>query len=78
MPFPPPPAAALIRTGKPIEPAFLGSVVIGRVGTPAFSANTLALSLSPMDVITLEFGPTQIKPSFNTSLENLAFSDKKP
>ena len=51
---------------------------MGRVGTPAFSAKSLALSLSPMEVITLDEGPTQSNPAFKTSLENLAFSDKNP
>ena len=58
--------------------AFFGSVVIGRVGTPAFSAISLAFNLSPIEVITLELGPTQIKPALRTSLENLAFSDRNP
>ena len=58
--------------------AFLGSVVIGKVGTPAFSAISLALSLSPIEVITFELGPTQIRSAFSTSLENLAFSERNP
>ena len=78
MPLPPPPAAALIRTGYPIVLAFLGSVVIGKVGTPAFCAISLAFSLSPIEVITLELGPTQIRPALITSLENFAFSERKP
>ena len=51
---------------------------MGRVGTPAFSAMSFAFSLSPIEVIILELGPTQIKPALMTSLENCAFSERNP
>ena len=78
MPFPPPPAAALINKGYPMSFTFLGFVVIGRVGTPDFSAKSLAFNLSPIEAITLAEGPTQSNPAFKTALQNLAFSDKNP
>ena len=58
--------------------ALLGLVVIGRVGTPAFSAKSLAFNLSPIEFITRAEGPTQSNPAFKTARQNLAFSDKNP
>ena len=51
---------------------------MGRVGTDAFIASSLALSLSPITEITFGEGPTQTIPSFLTLRANEAFSDKKP
>ena len=64
--------------GYPIFLASAGFDVIGRVGTSAFIARSLALSLSPITEITFADGPTQTIPSFFTFLANEAFSDKKP
>ena len=78
IPFPPPPAAAFIRRGYPIFLASLSSEVIGRVGTLAFVASSLAFNLSPITEMTLGEGPTQIIFSLLTLLANSAFSDKNP
>ena len=78
MPFPPPPAAALIRRGYPIFFASLGFDVIGRVGTSALIARSFAFNLSPITEITFAEGPIQIIFSFLTFLAKEAFSDRNP
>ena len=78
IPFPPPPAAAFIRSGYPIFLTSFSFEVIGRVGTLAFIASSLAFNLSPITEMTLGEGPTQIIFSLMTLLANSEFSDKKP
>ena len=78
MPLPPPPAAAFIRRGRPNLFIFLTFSDMGRVGTPAFSANSFAFNLSPIADITFGLGPTHIIFSLRTFLANLAFSERKP
>ena len=60
IPLPPPPAAALTKIGYPIELAFFGSEVIGRVGTFAFMAISFAVNLSPIFFIAFADGPTHL------------------
>ena len=48
------------------------------MGTPDFSAISLAFNLSPMTFITWGDGPIQINLLLLTFLAKAAFSDKKP
>ena len=66
IPFPPPPAAAFTNIGNPIELAFFGSEVIGRVGTFAFVAISFAVNLSPIFLIAFADGPTHLIFNFLT------------
>ena len=52
IPLPPPPAAALISNGNPSCFESLILSAFSRVGTFAFIANSLALILSPITLIT--------------------------
>ena len=66
MPLPPPPATALIMTGKPIFSATFRAVISsstvpslpGITGTFALTAISRALALSPKLMMALELGPT--------------------
>ena len=86
MPRPPPPAAALIRTGKPISSAAArasSSVVSapaepGTTGMPAFITACLAVILSPIIWMCSGLGPMKVKPWAPTMSANRAFSDRKP
>ena len=68
MPRPPPPAVALISTGKPIALAIFiasGSLVTapsepGTTGMPSFLAVSLASILSPMMRMCSDVGPMKV------------------
>ena len=91
IPRPPPPAAALTRSGKPIRPASAtmastrsgrstrtGSRVPGTTGTPASVARRRAASLSPRAAIDRWSGPTKTRPARSTASANEARSARKP
>ena len=86
MPRPPPPAAALIITGKPILRGQFARLALvgdapsepGTTGTPAFCAALAGRALSPMVRIVAALGPTNIKPARSTASAKSAFSDRKP
>ncbi len=87
MPRPPPPAAALRMTGKPIS---LGQLLAprrpsrstprapGRSGSPAFSMASRAATLLPMSRSISGRGPMKRSRSFSTISANSAFSERKP
>jgi hypothetical protein len=82
----PPPAAALIKTGKPISPAILVASASeamppsepGTTGMPSFLAVRLASILSPMRRMCSAFGPMNWTPCSARISANRAFSDRKP
>ena len=74
MPRPPPPAAALTTSGKPIS----SGDPWGSVGTPASRAIRFAASLSPPSRSVSGDGPTQVIPAATTSSANAALSARKP
>ncbi len=87
IPRPPPPAAALIITGKPIRLAMVkiaspssgkGPSEPGTVGTPDFFIAAIAATLSPIMRMVSALGPINTKPEFSTCSAKLAFSAKKP
>ena len=85
IPFPPPPADALTKSGNPTSAAAsshrtesVPTVADGRVGTPAARANSLASTLVPMARIFAAVGPIHTKPASTTDWAKAAFSDKKP
>ena len=86
MPRPPPPAVALISTGKPISraiaaawaPSRSGPSEPGTQGTPSFCMVSLAMILSPMRAMCSGVGPMKAMPWASTISANWAFSDKKP
>ena len=57
-------------SNKPSEP--------GITGTPAFFMVSLAVALSPMELIISAEAPMNLIPCSEQILENSAFSDKKP
>ena len=86
MPLPPPPAEALINTGKPIFLAicFASSTELtspsepGTTGTPFFFIRLLAADFSPIFFIISLLGPINLIPASSHFFANSAFSDKKP
>jgi hypothetical protein len=86
IPRPPPPMAALMMTGKPTSltnPAAssyfsMAPSVPGTVGTPALSANSRALTLSPSPSMVSGRGPMKAMPASSTAFANSGFSDRKP
>ena len=86
MPFPPPPAAALIRSGYPISSPrrttsaaeATGSVVPGMIGTPASCIRVRAAVFEPMSAIASGGGPIHTSPAASTAAANSAFSARKP
>ena len=86
MPRPPPPAAALIISGKPMRAAISRASptsatrpsLPGTVGTPASAATRRAATLSPRRRIASAEGPTKAMPAAATASANSAFSDKNP
>ena len=86
MPRPPPPAEALIISGKPIACASSRAVAAsatrpsepGTTGTPAFNAAPRADALSPIARIVSPLGPTKIRPAASTASAKAAFSERKP
>ena len=86
IPFPPPPRAAFIITGKP---TFLASFnasftsltlpsAPGITGICAFCIVALATALSPSLAIVSDLGPINFIPTSVQSLANFSFSDKNP
>ena len=86
MPFPPPPADALSRTGKPISSAaaraaaasVTRSVSPGTIGTPASRIRRRASVLSPITAIVAGLGPTKTSPASSTARAKSARSARKP
>ena len=86
MPFPPPPAVALMMTGKPIPSATCsassGSSMVpsdpGTVGTPASFASRRAVALSPIWRIWSGVGPMNVMFDAPQVSANSAFSARKP
>ncbi len=86
MPFPPPPAVALMITGKPIDSAKAcassGSSIVpgepGTVGTPASEASRRAVALSPIWRIWSPVGPMKTMFDALQMSANSAFSARKP
>ena len=86
IPFPPPPAVALIMTGNPNSTASFLALVIstispelpGIIGTPASIAAFLALILSPINAIVSDLGPTKIIPADSTADAKKEFSARNP
>ena len=86
MPFPPPPAEALIKIGKPISLAlvFANFISVMALSVPSiigmlysFTA-AFAASLLPITSIASGEGPMKVIPLSETSRANSAFSDKNP
>ncbi len=86
MPLPPPPAEALIITGKPISAAILAACLSssmtprwpGTVDTRALAAAFLLSILSPMAPIAAGFGPMKTMPAAASARAKLSRSDRKP
>jgi len=86
MPFPPPPALALINTGYPIFAAtffasftsVIGSEVPGTSGTSNFATAALAASLLPINSMAFAEGPMKISPALSHASAKSSFSDKNP
>ncbi len=84
--MPPPPAAALSITGKPMRSASLataassrtGSRVPGTTGTPAATASRRAEVFSPMSAIVSLRGPMKAIPSCSQARAKSGFSARKP
>ena len=74
MPRPPPPAAALIISGKPIS----SGSPSGTTGTPASLAIRFASSLSPPARNAAGGGPTQMIPAASTASAKSGFSARNP
>ena len=86
MPLPPPPADALIMTGKPavarrreaVRRRRHGAVRPGTTGTPAARIVSLATDLSPILEIVSGVGPMKIRSWSSQTRANSAFSARKP
>ena len=86
IPMPPPPTLALIKIGYPMSlhlDSKLSSLISllvrpGQIGRLLLIANSLALSLFPIERIVSGFGPIQIIPTSITLCANSAFSERKP
>ena len=86
IPFPPPPAVALMMTGNPIvsanASASSGSSIVpgepGTVGTPASAARRRAVALSPICRIWSPVGPMNVMFDALQMSANSAFSARKP
>src|SRR6476661_7044150 len=86
MPFPPPPAVALMMTGNPIDSANAsassGSSMVpgepGTVGTPASAASRRAVALSPIWRIWSPLGPMNVMLDALQVSANSAFSARNP
>ena len=85
MPRPPPPAVALIMTGKPIFFASSKAVSAsgmmsepGVMGTPLATAVARAVALSPIMEMTLAEGPMKVMPEDSQISAKRAFSDRNP
>ena len=86
MPRPPPPAAALMITGKPIPRASSSAVstsgitpsLPGTTGSPASFMVRRATALSPILRIISGVGPMKVKPHEAHTSAKCAFSDRNP
>ena len=86
IPFPPPPAVALIMMGKPISFAtsmassasWMTPSEPGTVGTPASIMDRRAVALSPMARICSGVGPMKVRSERVQISLNSAFSERKP
>ncbi len=77
MPRPPPPADALISTGRSRSVTVAGSSS-GSTGTPASAISRLASTLEPIAAMAAGGGPIQTSPASSTAWAKAAFSDRKP
>ena len=77
MPRPPPPALALISTGRSAAVTSSGASSAS-TGTPAAAIRRLRSILLPIASIASGGGPTQVSPASSTARANAAFSDRKP
>ena len=90
MPLPPPPAEALMSTGKPMrwaaswarvasgKPWPLGPLSPGTTGTPAAIIDPRARVLSPIIRMALAGGPMNVIPAASQASANTGFSDRNP
>ena len=87
MPLPPPPAVALISSGKPIcgATAMISSSrsppspsVPGTTGTPALMTVARAMALSPMAAMAEGLGPIKVMPASMQAWANSSRSARKP
>jgi hypothetical protein len=86
IPRPPPPNAALIATGQPLDSpkaitsagSAIGSFRPGTLATPARAAASRALILSPIVSMALGGGPMKVAPAAATARANAAFSARNP
>ena len=86
MPLPPPPADALISSGKPARCAAATSaasdwsagVSPGTTGTPAACMVCRAAIFEPIAAIASGGGPTKISPASRQARANPAFSARNP
>ena len=86
MPFPPPPALALIKTGKPTffatsnaaSVSVIASLIPGTSGTPYFSTACLLAILLPIISMASAVGPIKTIPFSANFRANTEFSDKNP
>ena len=85
IPFPPPPADALTRSGHPTRSpnritwsASSTSSMAGGTGTPEAASALRAAILSPRIRITREEGPMKTSPSRSTASAKSGFSARKP
>ena len=86
IPFPPPPALALINKGKPVAkaisfPSFkleIAPAEPGTIGILYFFTAAFADNLSPIMFIASGDGPIKVMPACLTAAANSAFSDKNP
>ena len=77
MPRPPPPADALISTGRSSSVTASGASS-GRTGTPAAAISRLASIFEPIAAIASGGGPIHVSPASITAAAKAAFSDRKP
>src|SRR5215471_11629465 len=77
MPRPPPPADALISTGRSDSASSPGSSSRS-TGTPAAAISRFDSTLLPIASMAPGGGPIQVNPASQTARANAAFSDRKP
>ena len=77
MPRPPPPAEALISTGRSSAPTVSGVSSLS-TGTPAAAIRRLASIFEPIAAIASGGGPIHVRPASTTARAKAAFSDRKP
>jgi hypothetical protein len=83
--MPPPPPVAFSMTGSPIRSAAAAASstdrrrpVPGNSGTPAASARSRAVCLSPKVSICSGVGPIQVSPAASAARAAATFSDRNP